>query len=161
MVVYTHLEDYIRKLYFNLNIYRPEQLDMQIIASKIGVEIVYRNVTLMLDDEIHLQKSSYTNEWMEFGHELCHHLRHHGCQFDIHPLYVDLQEWQATNFAYHFCVPTFMLERMILPNTQNETIDLISKEFNVSYQFAETRLDKWINQRERNKFQQSFSKILT
>lgn len=145
MVVYTHLEDYIRNLYFKLGISRPDQLNMQIIASMIGIDIVYRNFTLMLDDEIHIQKGDYTNEWMEFGHELCHHLRHHGCQFDMHPLYVDLQEWQATNFAYHFCVPTFMLEELNLPSTQNEAIGLIAKEFSVSFEFAEARLDKWLN----------------
>ena len=143
MAVYTHLEDYIQTLYFNLNIYRPEQLDMHHIAASLGVDIVYKKIPLMLDGEIHLQKSDKENEWMEFGHELCHYLRHHGCQFDMHYLYVELQEWQADNFMYHFCIPTFMLEKIELPKWKSEAIGLIAHTFNVDYEFASNRLERW------------------
>jgi hypothetical protein len=58
----------------------------------------------------------------------------------MHPLFIDLQEWQAINFAYHFCVPTFMFDF-------NYTVYDIVQLFNVDYAFACKRLEKY-----RNKF---------
>lgn len=160
--MYTHLEDYIYKLFQSIGITRPDQLDMFKIAALLGVEINYRKNIFRLGNEIILNKNNTLSEqWMDFGHELCHTLRHRGLQLNMNPLYVELQEWKADNFMYHFCVPTFMLENLKLPHTRNETIGLIAKEFNVSIEFAEGRLDRWINQCEGVKLQQMFSQPLT
>lgn len=159
--MYTHLEDYIHNLYHSIGITDPSQLDMFTIATRLKVEIAYRKKIFAFGNEVVLSRTDSVQEWMDFGHELCHVLRHRGLQLNMDPLYVELQEWKADNFMYHFCVPTFMLEKLKLPRTRNETIGLIAKVFNVSHNFAAVRLDKWMNQREGIEIQRMFSKLLT
>ncbi|WP_240458774.1 MULTISPECIES: ImmA/IrrE family metallo-endopeptidase [Virgibacillus] len=135
--MYTHLEDYIYELYTSIGIEIPANLDKQIIAKKLGVEIIYEEDKLFrFDNEISLIRSDMRQEWMDFGHEIGHYLRHCGCQLNMHRLFIDLQEWQANNFAYHFCVPTFMLGKLY-----NYTIYDVMQLFNVDYDFAYTRLE--------------------
>lgn len=58
----------------------------------------------------------------------------------MHPMFIDLQEWQANHFAYHFCVPTFMLEDL-----EEVTIYEIMNLFNVCYDFASKRIEMYQN----------------
>lgn len=147
--MYTHLEDYIHGLYKSINVANPVDLDMLQVARKLGVHIVYeRRRVFCLEDEINLVRGTKRQEWMDFGHEVCHYLRHSGSQLNMSPLFIELQEWQANNFMYHFCVPTFMIENMDLPDDRKQAARIIYNSFNVSLAFAERRIDKWISQRE-------------
>lgn len=141
--MYTHLEDYIYTLYKSIGITQPTEIDLLLIAKKLGVEIVYSENAFRFNNEINLVIGSKCEEWMEFGHEICHFLRHSGCQLNLNPLFVELQEWQAETFMYHFCVPTFMLRALELSRDRKKAIWRIQKTFNVSYEFAEIRLDKF------------------
>ncbi|MFF5993426.1 ImmA/IrrE family metallo-endopeptidase [Lysinibacillus sp. KU-BSD001] len=138
--MYTHLEDYIYKLYNSIGITHPAELDMLLIAKKIGVEITYRKSVFRFDNEIILVKGTQREEWMDFGHEICHFLRHCGSQLNMHPLFINLQEYQATYFAYHFCVPTFMLD-----NLKGLTANKVMQLFNVDFDFAYRRLEMYKN----------------
>ncbi|HLR71553.1 MAG TPA: ImmA/IrrE family metallo-endopeptidase [Pseudogracilibacillus sp.] len=75
-----------------------------------------------------------------FGHEVCHYLRHCGNQLKMHPLFLQLQESQANHFAYHFCVPTFMLQQL-----REVTIYDVMELFNVEFDFALRRLEMYRN----------------
>lgn len=154
--MYTHLEDYIYDLYHLIGITEPGQIDVSAIAAQLNINIEYGSTTFRFSNNIILKKSTTENEWMEFGHELCHVLLHSGSQLNMYPLYIDYQECKAENFMYHFCVPTFMLERIRLPNTRKESISLIVNEFNVSYDFAEKRLDKWLMKKDGIKLHRFF-----
>lgn len=143
--MYTHLEEYIYRQFLSIGIRRPDDLDMHTIARRLGVEIVYRERPFRFDNEVILVRSTEENEWMEFGHEICHYLRHCGSQVNMHPLFIELQEWQAENFAYHFCVPTFMLNRIRLPPDRRAATALIAETFNVDYHFAAIRLDRYVS----------------
>lgn len=139
----TYLEDYIQNLYKLIGVTIPSELEMPYIARKLGVKIVYRTSAFRFGNEIILVRGTKCEEWMEFGHEICHYLRHCGNQANMHPLFAELQEWQAENFMYHFCVPTFMLQKLNLPRNRKKAIWEIQKNFNVSYEFAEIRLEKF------------------
>ena len=39
----NHLEDYVKKLYNKINIFKPEQLNLTHIASCLGIKIFYWN----------------------------------------------------------------------------------------------------------------------
>lgn len=134
--MYTHIEDYIYELYTSIGVKNPNDLDMRFIAKQLGVDIVYKRKSFRLDNEIILVRSGEREEWMEFGHEICHFLRHVGSQLNMPPLFRQLQEWQANYFAYHFCVPTFMLDRLF-----NYNLSDIMNLFNVGYEFASKRLE--------------------
>lgn len=138
--LYSHLEDYIFRLFNSIGVKQPKDLDMHTIAQKLGVEIVYRNKAFRIYDEIVLFRSNRQQEWQLFGHEVCHFLRHSGNQLLMNRLFFDLQEWQANHFAYHFCVPTFMLDKLVIHNSYD-----IVNQFNVDYEFAIKRLEMYQN----------------
>ncbi|WP_368532778.1 ImmA/IrrE family metallo-endopeptidase [Cytobacillus horneckiae] len=119
---------------------KPEDLDMHTIAKKLGIQIVYKKKSFRFNNEIVLTKGTQQEEWMLFGHETTHYIRHCGNQLNMHPLFRDLQEFQANHFAYHFCVPTFMLEEI-----KGVTVHDIMNQFNVDFEFALNRLEMFKN----------------
>ncbi|WNS79165.1 hypothetical protein RRU94_07150 [Domibacillus sp. DTU_2020_1001157_1_SI_ALB_TIR_016] len=56
---------------------------------------------------------------------------------------MQLQEWQAKTFALHFCMPTFMLEKLDLPFDKRPAINKAAELFNLEYSFVEKRLALW------------------
>ncbi|WP_376699141.1 ImmA/IrrE family metallo-endopeptidase [Listeria fleischmannii] len=54
-------------------------------------------------------------QWFDFAHELGHVIKHCRNQHRLPAIFVDFQEKQANNFAEHFLVPTFILEKMNFP----------------------------------------------
>ncbi|WP_107950873.1 ImmA/IrrE family metallo-endopeptidase [Lysinibacillus parviboronicapiens] len=145
--VYTHLEDYIRDLYISIGVTRPEHLDLKIIATRLGFSLFFSpfdstNIGNVIFIDTRLSREE---QWQEFGHELCHGTQHSGNQAKSPPLFREYQEWKANNFMYHACVPTFMLNKIVLPSNKEKAIFLIQKTFNVEYWFAEKRLDQYLN----------------
>ncbi|WP_245828914.1 ImmA/IrrE family metallo-endopeptidase [Salipaludibacillus agaradhaerens] len=138
--MYTHVEDYINKLFKSIGVKNPTDLDMHTIANKIGVKIQYKEHPFRFNNEVLLSKGSQKQQWMDFGHEVGHYLRHCGSQAILNPLFIELQEWQANNFAYHFCVPTFMLDKLTIHNAYD-----IVNMFNVDHPFASKRLDMYLS----------------
>ncbi|MCF3942161.1 ImmA/IrrE family metallo-endopeptidase [Oceanobacillus alkalisoli] len=136
--MYTHLEDYIRELLSTIKVHSPPDLTIENVASKLKLEVVYRRKSYRFGNEIILQPGTEQQEWQLFGHELCHYLRHAGTQLLMHPLFIDLQEYQANYFAYHFCVPTFMLEQFKEVNHYE-----IMENFNVEEGFALRRIEMY------------------
>lgn len=148
----TQTEDYIKKLYYSLSIFIPEQLDMIAISQKLNIWLHFAPVgsrsicrnnlpSIIIDNRI----TSY-HQWEDFGHELCHVLFHVGNQLCIPKLFLDYQENKAKNFMLHFCIPTFMLRTLDFPETRMESIHFIAKTFNVSFQIARQRLLHYENQ---------------
>jgi Zn-dependent peptidase ImmA (M78 family) len=86
-------------------------------------------------------------QWQEFGHELCHLLRHAGNQHTLPSFFLRMREWQANSFALHFCIPTFLLEELDLTDDKQSAIEIIAQTFGVEYDFAEERLERWLLQR--------------
>lgn len=138
--MYTHLEDYIYNLLRSIKITDPSQLTMDNVVKRMKLTVVYKKKAYRVYDEIILMKGTEQQEWQLFAHELCHHLRHSGSQFDMHYLFRILQEWQANYFSYHFCVPTFMLDEI-----KEVTVCEIMNLFNVEEEFAYRRLEMYQN----------------
>lgn len=143
--MYTHIEDYIYELYTSIGVKNPNDLDMRFIAKQLGVEIIYQKRAFRLNNEILLTNGTRSEEWVEFGHEICHFLRHVGNQLKMPPLFRELQEWQADYFAYHFCVPTFMLLEFEFPKYSERAIQQIALSFNVTIDFARKRFNMYKN----------------
>src|SRR5690625_3738218 len=136
----NNIERYVYNLYKSIQIEHPEQLEINSIASKLGISVLYGSISFSFNNVVILEKTNKQMEWQTFGHEICHVLRHAGNQLNMHPLFVQLQEWQADYFAYHFCVPTFMLQQLM-----EVTIYDVMELFNVEYDFAYTRLEMYQN----------------
>jgi Zn-dependent peptidase ImmA (M78 family) len=148
----TLLEQQIKNLYHSLGIYRPDQIDLEDIASKLSIWVhvapfhskaqKFRgHYSIVLDSRL----SEY-ERWEDFGHELCHVLMHVGNQLKMPKPFKEFQEAKANNFAQHFCVPTFMLLDSGIPCTWNEAVLFIMETYNVSEHFARKRLEHFNNQ---------------
>lgn len=146
--MYSVIEIYISKLYRSLHIKNPDQLNIRNLSHLLNIKVIYHDdfsFSMCEDNLVVLKKDEQLIEWQNFGHEVCHILRHVGNQMNMHELFVDLQEYQADYFAYHFCVPTFMLDEMELPNCLNAARSIVAERFNVEPKFAERRLEMWKN----------------
>lgn len=134
----SHLEEEVKKIYTKLNMFTPEEIDMEQIAVAFQIWIHYERkgsgmfcinglYSMVLDS-----RTSRQQQWEDFVHELGHVIKHCGNQFNMNRMFRQLQEYQANSFMYHFCVPTFMLEKISLPRMQSEAIKLIGDIFNVN-----------------------------
>lgn len=143
----TPLEDYVKELYQRAGIMESYQLDMLDIAEKLNVWIHFMDMESQAIDRNGLnsivinRRLSPAEQWQEFGHELCHVLRHAGNQLSSPIGFIKYQETQAEHFAQHFCIPSFKLSELGLPKTQSEAIALICDKFNVTPSFASERLE--------------------
>lgn len=144
---YNIMEDYIQKMYNSIGIYWPHQLDMESVASRLGAILIYlpygsmtMKNAILIDDRLNA-----CQKWQEFGHELCHVEWHDGNQRVLPSSYLKYQEWKADNFAYHACVPTFMLDRIDLSTSESKAVWLIQETFHVEREFAEERLHRYVN----------------
>ncbi|WP_419962057.1 ImmA/IrrE family metallo-endopeptidase [Psychrobacillus sp. BM2] len=143
---YNLMEEYVKKMYNSIGIYWPHQLDMEEIAARLGKTIIflpYGSMTVsdavLIDDRL-----TECEQWQDFGHELCHIEWHNGNQRVLPFSFMEYQEWKASNFAYHACVPTFMLDKLELPNTEAKAIWVIQEKFGVERDFAEKRLQQYV-----------------
>lgn len=145
---YTPLEQSIAQLYDALEISQPCQLDLEAIAGKLGIWIHYAPYasqafergelrTIVLDSRLAPQE-----QWQDFGHELCHVLHHAGQQLAMGESFIRFQETKANNFAYQFCVPSFMLLRCELPERESAAASAIAAQFRVTPEFARERLKR-------------------
>jgi Zn-dependent peptidase ImmA (M78 family) len=148
----SHLEDFVQEVYQRIGITEASHISKETIANRLGIWLHYwdgkskyidRNdgmISILIDESL-----DSTSQWHEFGHELCHVLRHAGNQLYMPASFKRLQESQANIFAYHFCVPTFMLHKLMLPGQCHQAAIIISDTFNVSYSFAAERYEMYIN----------------
>lgn len=144
----TLLEDSIKEFYQKLDINSPKQLNMREIARRLNIKLTFLNISsrtykgeIIIDSRL-----SPEEQWLEFAHELCHVLLQYGNQIiTLNNLFIEYQEWKANNFALHFCVPTFMLRKYNINNT-NEGIRIIKNKFYVTDEIAQKRLNHYRSQ---------------
>jgi Zn-dependent peptidase ImmA (M78 family) len=150
----THLEEEVKNVYFQLGIFTPQDINIQFIADSLDIWIHYHdgeskaakyngNYYILLNDQLSPQE-----KWMDFGHELGHVIKHVGNQHKLKRMFRELQESQANNFMYHFCVPSFMLLNYKISNFLDikAGIPFVVQNFNVNEIFAEERLKRFKNQ---------------
>ncbi|EGQ21126.1 MULTISPECIES: ImmA/IrrE family metallo-endopeptidase [Sporosarcina] len=155
----SHLEDYIQQKYEELSINLPSQLNKYVIGSRLNIGVYltsHESEAFYWDKRYYIfinRRLNSRQRWQEFGHELCHILRHSGHQSRMPSPLRELQEWQADNFMYHFCVPTFMLRRIRLPPNRQAAAYVIAEMFNVELEFAAERLERYVRKQYTGGFQ--------
>ncbi|ANU13501.1 phage-like element PBSX protein [Planococcus halocryophilus Or1] len=144
---YNNLEDYITKLLHRIDIFHPHQLTMENIYPRLGLTVYHIPQDSMAIEGIIFLDNRKTDayQWQDFGHELCHALWHAGDQALIPLSMREYQEWKAENFSQHLCIPTFMLDKMELPNHEKEAVWMIMETFGVERWFAEKRLRQYLS----------------
>lgn len=144
---YNNLEEYIKQLLKRIGIFQPHQLSIKNIYPRLNLSVYYIPHDSMAIDSILFLDNRKSDEaqWQDFGHELCHVFWHSGDQALIPLSMREYQEWKAENFSQHLCIPTFMLDKIKLPDNENEAIWMIMETFGVERWFAEKRLRQYIN----------------
>jgi Zn-dependent peptidase ImmA (M78 family) len=156
---YTPLEEFVKNLYKKLSITVPKEIKMVEIAIQLNIQLhFYDDASVAVEGNgIHHilidERLNKAQQWQDFGHELCHSLRHFGNQLlmlddDLLHSFMRLQESQSDNFMYQFCVPTFMLLNYKIANFLDVKagIPFIVENFNVTEEFAAERLNRFKRQ---------------
>lgn len=150
---YSHLEDFVKKLYYQIDIFEPDNLSIKIISSSLDIKIFYweeKSQAIIYDDMSAIFIDSRITpqiQWQDYCHELCHVLIHSGNQIHMPYLYREYQEFKANNFMYHAAIPTFMLNNLVLNDCTMENVRLIQQLFNVEEDFAMKRLNQYIQRK--------------
>ncbi|TCS80343.1 ImmA/IrrE family metallo-endopeptidase [Tepidibacillus fermentans] len=145
----TPLENWIKEFYQQLGITEPYQLDLNDIAAKLNIWLYFEEMSSRAFERKGMasiiidRRLSPAEQWEDFGHEMAHILRQCGNQIILPDSFVQFQEMRADNFALEFCIPTFMLLKLDLPNTSKKIIEFIMDNFNVTERFAKRKLDKF------------------
>ncbi|WP_431030016.1 ImmA/IrrE family metallo-endopeptidase [Lysinibacillus sp. LZ02] len=146
----TYTESYVKELYEKIGIFKPQQLDFQVIASRLGITTFYwkdpsqalffnNRGYIMVDETLSPQQ-----QWQDFTHELAHVLLHTGSQSRLPQTFIEYQEMKANHFMYHAAMPTFMLDQLGIRDLRDITIRKLQTLFNVEYDFAKKRLTNYI-----------------
>lgn len=139
-------ERYVYNLYSSINITCANQLSVDYLSSLLSIDIHYwgysselvcykDNYKMFINENLNWRK-----QWQDFGHEMSHYCYEEENSMILNELYVDYCEYKADYFAYHFCVPTFMLVEM-----KGVTAYDIANLFNVEFDFALRRLEMYRN----------------
>lgn len=156
MAYTTYTEDFIKKMYYQIGITKPHQLQISRIANALGIKVFYWKRTSQALFEGHYvyifldERLSESELWQDFCHELSHILQHNGHQGyrgKMPMLWVEYQEYKANNFMYHACMPSFMLDMLNITDYTFPTILVLQRLFNVEYDFALKRTMQYLNNR--------------
>src|SRR5690625_4173623 len=114
----NNTERYIHFLFDTIKIDSTDKLDIVHISSTLNIPIHYweysseltsykDNHKMFIDENQSKQK-----QWQDFGHEMYHFFFDEISYNQLNESYGRYGETKADYFAYHFCVPTFMLQQM-------------------------------------------------
>lgn len=131
----SEVEEIVCDLYQQFGIHHSCQMDIDLIASIWNVEIwrypfpaqsfwSAEQSIICLDS-----MASPERRRADFFHELGHIVRHEGNQEGLHPLFVELQEWQAHRFQLIAAMPHYLLPPPT--RTWNEYAGILAEVFRV------------------------------
>lgn len=136
----------VKKFYGNAGIDTPDSMTMERITDLLEIELIlwpfsseiveYKGrYKVFINENVNEQK-----QWQEFGHEMKHYFYDKENQKHLENSFQFYQEVKADYFAYHFCVPTFMLYKL-----GNVTVYDVMRIFNVEFDFAIRRIEMFCN----------------
>lgn len=149
----THTEEYIKTLYLELGIAKPQDLKINVIATYFGITVFYwsedSRALFVKKQAFILINEHLTNEQknQDFFHELSHVLMHVGSQRKLPKLFIEYQEIKANQFMYQAAMPTFMLEELKVSDLTEPTLQIVQQLFNVDRDFAYNRLKHYLNRK--------------
>ena len=146
----TELEKEVVALYRSIGIEKPSDIDEELIASRLGIKLLYQEEIIPFAHEndrgrfIVLDKNlPDLQRRLDFFHELGHLLRGHaGNQSELPDLFRGLQEEQAEHFAKYALMPYYMIQKLPMPEYERDIPYLLASEFRVNIDLAKERWDQ-------------------
>lgn len=139
-------ERFIMNFYQSINIHEPLEISKEVVVDCLNIKLLYwtntssiawynGNYFMFLNNTLTLQQ-----QWQDFGHEMYHYFFDNTRYDLLKESYAEYGESKADYFAYHFCVPTFMLD-----NLKGVDVYNVMELFNVTYDFALKRIEMYEN----------------
>lgn len=142
----TVLEQWINDQYLSNHVLSADDLDISRVAAMFGVGLIYDSCKSFSDNNegviILDKRESNIRSRMVFFHELCHVLRHVGDQRIMPELFRDAQEADANAFTLYASMPFYIIDKLNLPERQNDVIDYLASTFQVPMKLAKERLEQ-------------------
>ena len=140
----NNTETFIAKFYRSIDIIDPLLLSKKLIIDHLNIRLYYWNHSSAIvrrNGKYHLfinESLTTRQQWQDFGHEMYHYFFDETRYDLLYESFGDYGETKADYFSYHFCVPTFMLMQL-----KEVSVDVITRLFNVEYEFALRRLEMY------------------
>lgn len=137
-------ELFIMMFYQSINKDDPPLLSIERIADNLNIGLMYwphPSTIACKNDKYNVYINEFINsqqQWQEFGHEMCHYFNDRINRKSVNGSFVNYCEAKADYFAYHFCVPTFMLK-----NIKGVDVYDVMRLFNVEFDFSLRRLEMY------------------
>ncbi|MDA5108428.1 ImmA/IrrE family metallo-endopeptidase [Brevibacillus thermoruber] len=146
----TELEKRITALYQSIGIKSPEDLQEELIATRLGIKLRYENAPSLSFEKgryrcIVIDKTLKPKEEQrkQFFHELGHLLRGHAGDQSVLPgLFRGLQEEQADHFAKYALMPYYMIQKLDMPEYEQDVPYMLASVFKVPIDLARERWDQ-------------------
>lgn len=139
------LDKWVSSFLRKLGIFNSEDIDERAIARKLGIHLKYSNKRNYSYQEgnfkiININIDQNKKKQREvFYHELCHILRHTGCQLSMPLSWKELQEWDCEHFTRYAAIPFHMLFEL---DWRSPTlVSDMSSMFNVSEEICQARIE--------------------
>lgn len=136
----------ISNFYHSINILDVSLFTIETITERLSIKLCYWSHSSAIASYgdmccVFINESlSKCGQWQNFGHEMYHYL-HDETSYDLlNESYAEYGETKADYFAYHFCVPTFMLQQL-----KEVSVYDVMELFNVEFDFAMRRLEMYMN----------------
>lgn len=139
-------EEVIKSFYLSIGINDPFLLSKELIVEYLNIKLFYwpHSSAIAIHDDRYIvflnDNLSMQQQWQEFGHEMYHYFYDETNYNVLRESYANYGESKADYFAYHFCVPTFMLY-----NLKGVDVYDVMELFNVEFEFALRRLEMYRN----------------
>lgn len=138
----NNTERFVEKVYNYMGINDTSEISFDKISHSLNFKILYwpysselvcynGKFKVFINELLTLQQ-----QWQDFGHEMHHYFFDEISYDKLNESYGLYGETKADYFAYHFCVPTFMLMKL-----KGVSVYEVMSIFNVEYEFAMRRLD--------------------
>lgn len=140
----NYTEKFIMNFYRSININDPPQISIEYIVDLLDIKLTYWRKSSALAKYNNRycvfinENLSVSEQWQDFGHEMYHYFYDETNYSLLNKCYADHGESKADYFAYHFCVPTFMLLDLKEVNVYG-----VMELFNVEFDFALRRLEMY------------------
>lgn len=139
------LDLWVSKFLKRIGVIDLEDLDEKKIAQALRIYLTYNENRCYSYEEgnfklINLNKNLDKIVQRErFFHELCHLLRHSGCQINMPLSFRELQEWDAGHFTRYAAIPYHMLKHVDFKSPT--LINDMASIFKVSEELCKNRVD--------------------
>lgn len=147
------MEIFIKNLYQSIELIEPHQLTISFISKALGIKVHYWEFASAIAE----RRGKYivfTNntvndqqQWQDFGYGMKHYFFNNNIYIHLVERILAYKEIKADYFAYHFCVPSFMLDDL-----NKLTVYEVKRKFNVESDFALKRLIMYQGKKQREIF---------